>query len=419
MAGAPGRIDEPSREADEWRPGARADPGRIRIDKRPAGAEGGNRMRTGTRVAVSLAVLAGFAGVVGYAVLGHQQQQHVAQQEQVRASAQELTGFVAVDVDPFFADARVQRILRDKGFAVKATRAGSRDMADKLAAGDKPDFWFPSGVLAANQIDDQAKKLGQSLTQATPFNSPMVVASWTPVAGILEANGIAHRTGDHVYGLNMDKLAETMLSRKRWSELKGASAYDVKRSILVSTTDVRKSNSAAMYLALMSQALNGGDVVTDHAAARAGASRLTELFKRQGFQENYVNGNFDDYVQIGIGKTPLAFIYEYQLAGYAVAHKGVQADMVLMYPEPTIVNKFVLLAASARGKALQQELVTNPELQKIAAEMGLRTADPALFAAAVKPTGLAVQDRVVQVIDPPAYELMTDMIATVATEMSQ
>ena len=376
-------------------------------------------MKSGTRWAVTLVVLAAFAGAVVYSVRGHQQQQQVAHEETVRATAEDVTGLVAVDVDPFFADERVQRILRDKGFAVKATRAGSRDMADKVAAGAKPDFWFPSGVLAANRIDDESRKLGQSLAQTTPFNSPMVVASWAPVATILEANGIARRTGDHVYALNMDKLAEIMLAKKRWSELKGAAGYDVKRSVLVSTTDVRKSNSAAMYLAMMSQALNGGDVITDHAAAKTSASRLAELFKRQGFQENYVNGNFDDYVQIGIGKTPLAFIYEYQLAGYAIAHKGVQADMVLMYPEPTIVNKFVFLAVSPRGKALQQELAANPDLQKIAVQMGLRTADPTLFAAAVKPTGLAVQDRVVQVIDPPAYELMTDMIDTVTTEMAQ
>ena len=376
-------------------------------------------MNSGTRWGVTLVVLAAFAGVVTYSVRGHRQQQQVAHEESVRATAEDVTGLVAVDVDPFFADERVQRILRDKGFAVKATRAGSRDMADKVAAGAKPDFWFPSGVLAANRIDDESKKLGQSLTQTTPFNSPLVVASWAPVAAILETNGVARRTGDHVYALNMDKLAEIMLAKKRWSELKGASGYDVRRSVLVSTTDVRKSNSAAMFLALMSQALNGGDVITDHAAAKASASRLAELFKRQGFQENYVNGNFDDYVQIGIGKTPLAFIYEYQLAGYAIAHKGVQADMVLMYPEPTIVNKFVLLAASARGRALQQELATNADLQKIAVQMGLRTADPSLFAATVKPTGLAVQDRIVQVIDPPAYELMTDMIATVTMEMAQ
>jgi hypothetical protein len=216
----------------------------------------------------------------------------------------------------------------------------------------------------------------------------------------------------------MDKLGDAMLAKKRWMELKGSEGYAVKRSVLVSTTDVRKSNSAAMYLALMSQAVNG-DVITDHATAKATAAKLAELFKRQGFQENYVNGNFDDYVQIGIGKAPLAFIYEYQLVGYAMSKKGIQPDMVLMYPEPTIVNKFVLLAASPRGKALQQELATNPDLQKIAVEYGMRTADSTLFAAAVKPTGLAIQDRIQQVIDPPAYELMSDMIDTVTTEMAQ
>lgn len=375
-------------------------------------------MQAGKRWAVTVVVLAAFAGVVTWSVRGHEQQKVIAQQEQVQATAEDVTGLVAVDVDPFFADVRVQRILREKGLAVKVTRAGSRDMPAKLAAGQKADFWFPSGVLAANQIDDMAKKAGQSLTQTAPFNSPMVVASWAPIAKILEANGIAHRTGDRVYALSMDKLGDAMLAKKRWMELKGSEGYAVKRSVLVSTTDVRKSNSAAMYLALMSQAVNG-DVVTDHATAKATATRLAELFKRQGFQENYVNGNFDDYVQIGIGKAPLAFIYEYQLVGYAMSKKGIQPDMVLMYPEPTIVNKFVLLAATPRGKALQQELATNPELQKIAVAYGLRTADSTLFAAAVKPTGLAIQDRIQQVIDPPAYELMSDMIDTVTTEMAQ
>ena len=375
-------------------------------------------MQAGKRWAVTIVVLAAFAGAVAWSVRGHEQQKVIAQRAQVQASAEEVTGLVTVDVDPFFADVRVQRILRDKGLAVKATRAGSRDMPAKLAGGQKADFWFPSGVLAANQIDDVAKKQGLTLTQTSPFNSPMVVASWASIARILAANGIAHPTGDRVYALDMAKLGETMLAKKRWMELKGAEAYAVKRSVLVSTTDVRKSNSAAMYLALMSQAVNG-DVVTDHATAKAIATKLAELFKRQGFQENYVNGNFDDYVQIGIGKAPLAFIYEYQLVGYAMSKKGIQPDMVLMYHEPTIVNKFVLLAATARGKALQQELATNAELQKIAVEYGLRTADSTLFAAAVKPTGLAIQDRVQQVIDPPAYELMADMIDTVTGEMAQ
>jgi hypothetical protein len=376
-------------------------------------------MNRGASWAVTGLLLAAFGGLVAYSVMGHRTQQAIEHAQQAAASVEAVNGYIAVDVEPFFADARVQKILADHGVPAHATRMGSREMPAKLATGTAADFWFPSGVLAANQIDDAARQAGLSLTQTAPFNSPLVVASWAPVARILEANGIAHPIGDRVYGLDMQKLAEAMLAKKRWTDLKGSAAYDVKRSVLVSTTDVRKSNSAAMYLALVSQALNGGEVLSDHAAAKASATRLAELFRRQGFQENYVNGNFDDYVQIGIGKAPLAFIYEYQLVGYAIRAKNVQADMVLLYPEPTIVNKFVLLAGTPRGRALQQLLATDAGLQRIAVEYGLRVADPALFAAAVKPTGLAVHDRVQRVIDPPAYDLMTDMIDTVTAEMAQ
>ncbi len=375
-------------------------------------------MNKGSKVATTLLLLTGFAGVLGWSVVEHRHEK-VAQAEQVALdSVEEMTGYVAVDVDPFFADTRVQRILREHKLPVRVTRVGSRDMAAKVASGVKADFWFASGVLAANQVDDAARQAGQPMAQSAPFNSPLVVASWAPVAAILEANGVAHKRAERVYGLDMGKLADLMLAKKRWSDLQGAAAYDVKRSVLVSTTDVRKSNSAAMYLALMSQAQQG-EVVSDRAGAAAAGHRFAELFRRQGFQENYVNGNFDDYVQIGIGKAPLAFIYEYQIVGYAMARKGVQPDMVLMYPEPTIVNKFVLLAASPRGKALQSLLAADPELQKIAVEYGFRGTDAGAFPAAVKPTGLAVQEHVQQVVDPPAYELMTLMIDTVAAEMTQ
>lgn len=375
--------------------------------------------------ATTVALLAAFGGVVGWSMLGHREQRAIEAGDraaaQAAAQAQVVTGRVAVDVEPFFADPRVQKILLDHGLTVRPTRAGSREMPIQLAGGARPDFWFPSGVLAATQVDEAGRQAGVGLAQATPFNSPLVVASWTPIAKILVANGVAHAIGERVYGLDMGKLADLMLAHKRWIDLKQAAelGYDVKRSVLVSTTDVRRSNSAAMYLALVGQAINGGEVLTDRAAAQASAAKLAELFRRQGFQEGYVNGNFDDYVGIGIGKAPLAFIYEYQLVGHAIEKKGVQPDMVLMYPEPTIVNKFVMLAATEPAKRLQQLLASDAGLQQAAVAHGLRVADPALFAAAVLPTGLAVRDRVQQVIDPPAYDLMTSMIDTVTAEMAK
>lgn len=370
------------------------------------------------RALITLVLLLAFGGTLFYALKGQRQDQVQQQEQQAIASATPLAGIIALDVEPFFKDPRVVKVLAANKLPVNVVRIGSREMAGKVVAGSTPDFFFSSGVVAANQIAEAARKANIPAAQSSPFFTPLVIASWEPIAKILVANGIAKPLSPKVYGLDMGKLTELMLKKKRWKDLKDAGGYDVSRSVLVSTTDVRRSNSAAMYLALTSHALTG-DIVTDRASAQATALRLAELFKRQGYQENYVNGNFDDYVAIGIGKTPLAFIYENQLVNYALARKGVAADMVLLYPQPTIVNKVVFIATNERSKALAELLANNAELQGIAVEYGFRVADTQRFVNAVQATGLAVEPRLTQVVDPPAFEIMAEMIDTVAKEMTQ
>jgi hypothetical protein len=370
-----------------------------------------------SKIAITLLLLAGFGAALFFSLRGQKTEVARMSEAAAVASATALTGLIALDVEPYFKDERVRKILSDKRLPVNVTRVGSRDMAGKVVAGGSPDFFFPSGVVAANQIVDAARKANLAVTQSSPFHSPMVMASWAPIAQMLVANGLAKPLGDKTYGVDMAKLTALMLAKKRWKDLQGAAAYDVSRSVLVSTTDVRRSNSAAMYLALTSQAVHG-DIVTDRPTAQAVAAKVAELFKRQGYQENYVNGNFDDYVSIGIGKTPLAFIYEYQMVQFALAKK-VQADMVLIYPQPTIVNKVVFVAISERAKALADLFASNAELQRIAVEHGFRIADTGVFMQTVKPTGLAVEERLTQVVDPPSFEVMAEMIDVVSREMTQ
>ena len=375
-------------------------------------------MSTAKRAAITVALLAAFGGALFFALRG-QQQERIGQQQAAEAAATvELKGLIALDVEPYFKDERVRRALAARKLPVSVVRMGSRDMAAKVAPGSTPDFFFSSGVVAANQIVDAARKANVTAVQSAPFHTPLVIASWEPIAQILVANGVAKALSPQVYGVDMSKLTELMLARKRWKDLKGASAYDVGRSVLVSTTDLRRSNSGALYLALTSAAVHG-DVVTDRATAQQLSTKLAELFKRQGYQENYVDGNFDDYVAIGIGKTPMAFIYENQLVRHALAKGGIGAGMVLMYPLPTIVNKVVFVAMNERARALGQALAQDAELQAIAVEYGFRIADADRFVAAVKPTGLAVEPRVTQVIDPPSFEIMSEMIDVVAREMQQ
>lgn len=367
---------------------------------------------------ITLLLLAAFGGALYYALQGQQQAQLTQQETRAVAEAVALDGLIAVDVEPYFKDPRVHKLLAAHRLPVKVARVGSRDMAARVVAGAAPDFLFPSGVVAANQIVDAARKANIPATQVSPFHTPLVIASWEPIARILVANGLATQKSPKVYHVDMAKLTDAMLAKKRWKDLQGSAAYDVARSVLVSTTDVRRSNSAAMYLALTAYALQG-DMITDRATAQQVATRLAGLFKRQGYQENYVNGNFDDYVAIGIGKTPMAFIYEHQLVSHALARQGIGADMVLLYPQPTLINKVVFVATSERARALGDLLGSHAELQGIAVEYGFRIADVDRFMQAVKPTGLAVEPRLTQVVDPPSFEIMAEMIDVVAKEMAQ
>ena len=332
---------------------------------------------------------------------------------------EELSGLIALDVEPYFQDPRVQKVLAANGFKLNVQRIGSRDMAARVIPGQTPDFFYSSGVVAANQIGDAAKKANIATTVYSPIYTPMVIASWAPIAQILAANGMATEASPGVWHVDLAKLTQLMLDKKRWKDLKGATAYDVNKSVLVSTTDVRKSNSAAMYLALTSYAFNGGEIVTDRDTAQKSAKAVSGLFKRQGYQENYVNGNFDDYVSIGIGKTPMAFIYENQIVSYAMAKMGLSPGMVLVYPQPTLFNKVVFVAASARAKKLGELLSTNTELQQLAVDFGFRIGDSAFFAQAAKATNLAVEERLTQVIDPPSFDIMAEMIDAITREMAQ
>lgn len=376
--------------------------------------------KTAIRAVITLVLAAALVGAFIYSMQG---KQAVAQVEAKQAAMVTLKGLIALDVEPLLKDPRVVKILADHNFTLQVTRVGSREMSAKVAEGH--DFYFPSGIVAANQIGDAAKKVKVVTSSYSPFYTPMVLASWLPIGKLLVANGVAKAgglektNGGRVYELDFPKLTELMLAKKRWSELANNPDYKVSRSILVATTDVRKSNSAAMYLALASYALNKQELVTDLENARRMARQVAELFKRQGYQENYVNGNFDDYVSIGIGKTPLAFIYENQMVAYAISKQGVEADMVLMYPKPTIFNKVMLIAANEPAKQLGELLSNNPELRKIAIEYGFRTADIDTFTQRATQAGLAVQGRVTDVVDPPSYEIMAEMIEVISQEMKQ
>ena len=317
-----------------------------------------------------------------------------------------VRGLIGSEKEDFFLDERVGEVLRQNGLVVEIEKAGSRQIATDYTVSEY-DFVFPAGVPAAEKI----RRENEVRASFDAFFTPMTVASWGIIADTLEANGIVRQTGGVRY-LNLNRLLEVMKANRRWSDLENNPDYSVDKGVLITSTDVRRSNSAAMYLSLMSFVANGGEVVQNDAQLEVVLPVVTELFFRQGFQEYSSEVPFEDYLVMGPGKAPLVMIYESQYLQMA-AEGGVTPEMTLLYPEPTLYTKHVLLGISEAGEKLGRLLSTDSELLELEVKYGFRNENTAYFSEFVRKHDLTVPDTLVNVIDPPSYEILEKMITRI------
>jgi hypothetical protein len=270
-------------------------------------------------------------------------------------------------------------------------------------------------VVAGTLIADKAKELNLPAVVSSPFFTPLVLATWTPIMSKLTQARVASKTADGVSMIDVAGLRKLMDAKKRWSDLPG-DAFASQKSILVSTTDPAKSNSAASYLGLLAAVASGGEAPDSEARATAVAEQLAHVFSRQGYKESYVNGAFEDYVAIGIGKSALAFVYEAQMISYAAKNKGLQQDMVMAYPNPGIFSKMVCVSVKAETKRFCDLLSTDPTLQKVAVRFGFRSTMQEEFMASAKSAGLIVPARIENLVDMPSHNVMMAMLAVIQKE---
>jgi len=345
--------------------------------------------------AIALAVLLIIG--VGYGILS-------SAREALGPTAVTLHGLIGSEKAPFFADARVAAALKRGGFIVNVGTAGSRQIAG--ADLSKEDFAFPAGVPAAEKI----RRDHAGAKAVVPFYTPMAIATWKPIVNLLAAAGVVHVSAD-VTTLDVAAYMRLVDKNTRWKDLPGNTTYPVNKSILVTTTDVRKSNSAAMYLALTSYVANGENIVENDAQVAPIMDRLEPLFLRQGFVASSTEEPFDDYLVQGMGKSPMVMIYESQFIQRAAAADGsILPDMVLVYPDPTIFSKHTFVGLSANGIRLGDFLTNDPEMRSLATQFGFRTTDVPAFTKFVSDHKLDVPAGFVNVIDPPTYETLEAMI---------
>jgi hypothetical protein len=327
------------------------------------------------------------------------------------SDSRSLNGMIGSEKEAYFSDPRVQAIFAKNGLHVTIEKVGSRSIATQYDA-KKYDFGFPSGASAALKL----KQVSKAKNTYTPFYTPMVIASWRPIADLLVANKVA--TLEHgFYWVDMQKLLSLSEQKSRWSDLPNNTSFATNKAILIASTDVRSSNSAAMYLALASYVLNNNTVLQSQAELDALLPQVSPLFLRQGFQESSSLEPFQDYLALGMGKTPLLMAYESQMLAFWLQHPERKKDnMVLLYPKPTIFSKHVFVPFNAKGEQLGALLEKDAELQNIAHEYGFRTASD--DAAHWKKQGVQIPDDFVDVIDPPSQEWLERMIQQIDQQIA-
>jgi hypothetical protein len=319
-----------------------------------------------------------------------------------RVTVKVLTGS---EKENFLNDAELAKALAEDGIAITVQKAGSREIATRPDL-KSFDVAYPAGAHAAVKI---AQNTGSKRTYAT-FYTPMAVASWKSLIPVLEASGLVSRKDGAYFIVDMAKLLDMMQKGTRWKDLPGNTVYSVGKSVLVSSTDVRKSNSGGMYLSLAAYLANDNNVVDNEADADKIAPKMVGLFSRQGFQESSSAGPFEDYTSMGIGKAPLVMIYEQQFLEYILSHPNPNPDMVLLYPMPTILSKHTIVALSDNGARFAQAMTSNPKIASIAQRYGFREQDNKELFAAVEAKKLTIPHTIVDVIDPPTYDILERLI---------
>ncbi|WP_250281170.1 MULTISPECIES: hypothetical protein [unclassified Frankia] len=325
-----------------------------------------------------------------------------------------VRALVSSEKQPFFSDPDVVAALGRAGYRLEITSAGSREIATTHDLSGF-DLAFPADAPQADRI---RRDRGISASYV-PFFTPMAIATFAPVAELLTAAGVSSREGDH-YLFDMRRYLDLVAAGTRWSQLPGNNAYRTDKSLLISSTDVRTSNSAALYLAIASYVSNGGNVVTDPGTAERITDRLAPLFLRQGYLDASSQEPFNDFLTIGIGKTPMVMVYEAQFRAHALARDGsLTNDMLLMYPSPTIYAKHTVVPLTSAGDTVGRLLTTDPELQRLAVRHGFRTADAGYGRQYAAERGSGPVPQLVNVIEPPSAEISERMISRIEAQYTK
>lgn len=322
-----------------------------------------------------------------------------------------LFGFAGGEKQALLADPAVVAALEGYGLSLDARQAGSVEMVREPALlSQNPQFLWPATAILA----ELARKSGVKVRKDEAiFSSPLVVYSWTSVAGALEKNGLVTRfDGDH-RGLDLAKLLRAMLDKKTWAD---EGITDLYGRVRLVATDPTRSNSGFAFAGLVANLLSGDVMTVDKLGAIQ--PQVTAVFNGMGFKPPSSGKLFDDYIGGGPGALPLAVGYENQLIEWILAdparwqrvNAGGADRPVILYPMPSVLATHPLLTIDAKSDRLIEALLS-PPVQKLAWEgHGFRGPLGASAGDLAARLGASLPARISSVVPMPDADTMLRMV---------
>ena len=355
----------------------------------------------GVRRAISIAVAALLAVSVVSTVV-------VWTEGSAKRPLQVVRGVVDSESMKFFGDPRVKAAFAERGLDVRITTTGNRQIATTVAR-SKYDFALGAGAPPVEALTPR-----RSSATSVPFFTPMVVATFTTVARVLERAGVAHDHGGW-WTLDMKSFLDLAAQHVRWNELPGSTAYPSTNVVGITSTDITTSNSAEMYASIASYVLNENRVLDSSADVDEVVNSVSPLFLGQDKAHQSTAAVFRDYIAKGEDTTPMAMIPEAAFVARAGDHDGaIRPNMVLMYPDPDVQSPTTLVPLTRAGNAVGRLLTRDPSLQQLTTRHGFRTTlHPAAFGSFVHENHIAVQPHVRDVIEPPAGDILEALMTRI------
>lgn len=328
---------------------------------------------------------------------------------------QQIKGVITSEKENFFKDPRVQEIFEKNKLNVTVVRMASGKIAQATTPEElqNADFVFASGI----QTSDKVKTNFKSSQAYNIFYSPMVIATWTDILAILKQNDLIKKTSQYE-ALDLAGFMKLAQNGTRWKDMKGSQEYPVNKVALISSTDSRYSNAAKMYLALNSYIINEGNMVSNSQDVDKVMPTLKKIIQSQGNRESSSTNMMSDYMSIGRGKVPMMFAYESEFLENVFKNNGLKKNMILLYPTPTVFTKHVMVNLNPNAQLLVDLFKNSKELQNIATDYGFRFEGENNIVEKAKNSGVSIPETIVDVIDPPDFDLL-DIMAIQVEEKTE